>query len=207
MQRILTFAVIALLGLFSTVHAAESPARSLVTALHDTLLDVMMAADALGFEGRRDYLAPVMVESYDMALIARASTGRYWRKASDDQKRRIIDAITRLSITIYAARFDGFSGEKFRTLSEEPAPRGTVLVNTEIVKSDGKTVALNYLVRETAGDWRIIDVFLDGIYSEIALKRADYAGILKRAGFDGLFAEIENKIEELEREGRKQDRK
>ena len=203
MQRTITFAIIALLGLLSTVQAAESPARRIVEALHGSLLDIMMSADALGFEGRRDYITPVMEESYDMALIARASTGRYWRRASDDQKRRIIDAITRLSITIYAARFDGFSGEKFRTLSEEPAPRGTVLIKTEIVKSDGDTVALNYLIRETAGVWRIIDVYLDGIYSEIALKRADYAGILKRAGFDGLFAEIEKKIAEIEREGRK----
>ena len=201
MQRTITFAIIALLGLLSTVQAAESPAWRIVEALHGSLLDIMMSADALGFEGRRDYITPVMEESYDMALIARASTGRYWRRASDDQKRRIIDAITRLSITIYAARFDGFSGERFRTLSEEPAPRGTVLVKTVIVKSDGDTVALNYLMRETAGEWRIIDVYLDGVYSEIALKRADYAGILKRKGFDGLFAAIEKKIAEIEREG------
>jgi phospholipid transport system substrate-binding protein len=203
MQRIIAFAVIALLGLGSPADAAESPARRIVEALHGSLLDIMMSADALGFEGRRDYITPVMEESYDMALIARASTGRYWRRASDDQKRRMIEAIARLSITIYAARFDGFSGEKFRTLSDEPAPRGTVLVKTEIVKSDGDQVALNYLMRETAGEWRIIDVYLDGVYSEIALKRADYAGILKRAGFDGLFAEIEKKIAEIEREGRK----
>ena len=201
MQRIIAFAFLALLGLGSTVHAAESPAQDIVASLHAALLDVMIAADALGFEGRRDYLAPVMEDSYDMALIARASTGRYWRQANDDQRRRIVDAITRLSITIYAARFDGFSGERFRTLSEEPGPRGTVLVKTEIVKSDGDTVALNYLMRETGGAWRIVDVYLDGIYSEIALKRADYAGILKRAGFDALFAEIEKKIAEIEREG------
>ncbi len=203
MKRTIAIAIIAMLGLVSTVNAAESPARTIVTALHDALLDVMMAADALGFEGRRDYITPVMEESYDMALIARASTGRYWRQATDDQKRRVIDAITRLSITIYADRFDGFSGEQFRTLSDEPAPRGTVLVKTEIIKSDGEPVAINYLMRETAGVWRIIDVYLDGIYSEIALKRADYAGILKRAGFDGLFAEIEKKIAEIEREGRR----
>jgi phospholipid transport system substrate-binding protein len=202
MQRILAFAFIALLGLSFPVRAAESPAREIVTALHNTLLDVMMAADALGFEGRRSYITPVMTETYDMALIARASTGRYWRKATKEQRMRIIDAITRLSITIYAARFNGFSGEQFRTLSEEPGPRGTVLVKTEIVKSDGQTVALNYLIHEVEGMWRIIDVYLDGVYSEIALKRSDYAGILKSRGFDGLFAEIGKKIAEIEREGR-----
>ena len=204
MQRIISFVILVSLGgLISPAQTAESPARSIVAALHDALLDVMMASDALGFEGRRDYITPVMEESYDMALIARASTGRYWRSANDDQKRRIVDAITRLSITTYASRFNGFSGERFRTLSEEPAPRGTILVKTEIVKSDGDTVAINYLLRETAGVWRIVDVYLDGIYSEIALKRSDYAAILKRAGFDGLFSEIEKKIAEIEREGRK----
>ena len=201
MQHIIAFAIVALLGLISPAQAAESPARSIVASLHDALLDVMMAAEALRFEGRRDYITPVVEESYDMAFIARASTGRYWLQANDHQKRRIVDAITRLSITIYATRFNGFSGESFRTLSEEPAPHGTVLVKTEIVKSDGDTVALNYLLREAAGDWRIVDVYLDGIYSEITLKRADYAGILKRAGFDGLVTEIEKKIVEIERDG------
>ena len=137
MQRILAFAVIALLGLGSPAAAAESPARHIVEALHGSLLDIMMSADALGFEGRRDYITPVMEESYDMALIARASTGRYWRRASDDQKRRIIEAITRLSITIYAARFAGFSGEQFRTLSDEPAPRGTVRNRPRAVSRSG----------------------------------------------------------------------
>ena len=203
MKRILAIAIIALLSLVSAVHAGESPARNIVASLHGTLLDVMIAAAELGFEGRRNYLAPAMTESYDMTHIARGATGRYWRRASDEQKQRIVDAITRLSITIYAARFDGFSGERFRTLSEEPGPRGTVLVKTEIVKSDGDTVALNYLMRDTDGVWRIIDVYLDGIYSEVALKRADYAGILKRSGFDGLFRAIEKKIVEIEREGRK----
>ena len=202
MQRILAFIFVAMLGLASPALAAESPARALVASLNDALLDIMMAADVLGFEGRRDYIAPVMEESYDMALIARASTGRYWRQATEDQKRRMVDAITRLSITTYASRFDGFSGEQFRILSEEPAPRGTVLVKTVIIKGNGEPVPINYLLREKGGVWRIVDVYLDGVYSEIALKRSDYAAILKSAGFDGLFAEIEKKILEIEREGR-----
>lgn len=202
MHRNAAFALIVALGLFSTAPAAETPARDVVQTLHDALLDVMQAADALGFDGRRDYLRPVMDEVFDMPLIARASTGRHWRKADDGQRTRLTEAITRLSVSTYAARFDGYSGESFRVLGERDAPRGTVLVETEIVKSDGAAVAIAYLLRETDSGWRIVDVYLDGVYSELALRRSDYAAVLKRGGLDGLFAEIELKTAELEAEGR-----
>ncbi len=202
MRHILAFVLIALVGLPPVARASETPARKVVQTLHDALLDVMQAADALGFDGRRDYLWPVMDEVFDMALIARTSAGRHWRQADAGEQERMVEIVTRLSVTTYAARFDGYSGESFRIVSEQPAPRDTRLVNTEIVKSDGETVQLNYLIRETESGWRIVDVYLDGVYSELALRRADYAATLKRSGFEGLFAALEKKVADIEAEGR-----
>ena len=202
MRHILAFILIAFLGPPPAVQASETPAREVVQTLHDALLDVMQAADELGFDGRRDYLWPVMDEVFDMALIARTSAGRHWRQADADEKQRMVEIVTRLSVTTYAARFDGYSGESFRILSEQPAPRDMRFVNTEIVKSDGETVQLNYLMRQSASGWRIVDVYLDGVYSELALSRADYASTLKRGGFEGLFAELEKKVAAIEAEER-----
>ncbi len=202
MRHILAFVLIALLGLSPAAQASETPAREVVQILHDALLDVMQAADALGFDGRRDYLWPVMDEVFDMTLIARISSGSHWRQAEDHEKTRMVEIVTRLSVTTYAARFDGFSGESFRIVSEQPAPRDMRFVNTEIVKSDGETVQLNYLMRQSESGWRIVDVYLDGVYSELALRRADYAATLKRSGFEGLFAALEKKVADIEAEGR-----
>ena len=198
MRLIVTFVIAAMLALAPGLRAQETPAQEVVQSLHDALLDVMQAADALGFDGRRDYLGPVMDEVFDMAVIARASAGRHWRQAEDEEKQRLVDVVTRLSVSTYAARFDGFSGESFRILSEEPAPRDTRMVHTEIVKSDGDTVRLNYLMRQSKTGWRIVDVYLDGVYSELALRRADYASTLKSSGFEGLFAELEKKVAAIE---------
>ena len=121
MRLIVTFVIAAMLALAPGLRAQETPAQEVVQSLHDALLDVMQAADALGFDGRRDYLGPVMDEVFDMAVIARASAGRHWRKAEDEEKQRLVDVVTRLSVSTYAARFDGFSGESFRILAEEPA--------------------------------------------------------------------------------------
>lgn len=189
--------VLAALLVLASPATAQSPAAEVVERLHDTLLEVMKQADALGFDGRRERLAPVFADSYDMALVARVSTGRHWRRADPAQQATMIDALTRLSVAIYASRFDGYSGESFRVLSTQPAPRKTVLVNSEIVKSDGDAVRLNYRVREGDAGWRIVDVYLKGIYSELATRRSDYAAVLERGGFDALLAAIDKKIAKL----------
>lgn len=202
MRLIFTLVFLAVLGLAPSLRADETPARAVVQSLHDALLDVMQAADALGFHGRRDYLEPVMGEVFDMPVIARASAGSHWRKADPADKLRLVAIIARLSVSTYAARFDGFSGERFRIVADDPAPRGTRLVGSEIVKADGDIVRLDYLVRESSTGWRIVDVYLDGVYSELALRRADYASTLKSGGFNGLIAELEKKITAIEAEER-----
>ena len=52
-------------------------------------------------------------------------------------------------------------------------------------------------LREFEGEWRIVDVFLDGGISEIATKRSEYGSVLARDGVDGLLAALRAKITEL----------
>ena len=99
------------------------------------------------------------------------------------------------STEAYAARFSGFSGEKFRTLGEEPAPRSTVLVKTEIVKSNGDIIMLNYLTKPYGNNWRIVDVYLDAKYSELARLRSEFLSVLGKGGFAALMAKLEERIE------------
>ena len=189
----IVLACVITIGAAAAAHAQETPATATVETLNAALLGVMREAESLGFAGRRDRLAPVIEEVFDLPLIARASTGRQWKKLDAAQRRRLVDAFSRLTIATYAARFDGYGGESFRVVSHKPAPREMVLVNSELVKSGGEVVALNYLLRETDAGWRIIDVYLDGVYSQLAINRSEYAGLIGRGGIEGLIAAIEDK--------------
>lgn len=196
MTRFAVLLVLAVVWLGAPARAEQTPAQAVVATLYDELLAVMKAADALGYAGRRDRLDPVIVEVYDLPTIARGSIGRAWKTLAPGQRKRLIAAMRRLTVATYAARFDGYAGESFRILSETPGPRGTVLVATEIVKSTGEPVRLNYLLRPTkTRGWQIVDVYLKGVYSELALKRAEYGAVIKREGFDGLVAAIERKAD------------
>lgn len=196
MRYLLRRAVIAafLLVQVAAANAAETPPSAVVETLHDSLIDTMKEAGTSPFDTRSVRLAPVVAESFDMALIARVSMGRYWAKFDDDQRKEAVDALRRLTTATYAGRFDDYSGEEFRVISEESAPRGTVRVNSELITGDGDVIRIDYFFRSTADGWRIFDVLLDSKYSELTLRRSEYLAPLRRGGLDGLLAAIEKKI-------------
>ena len=180
--------------------AATAP-QQVIERLNAALLAVMRNADELGYEGRYEQLEPVLEESYAFPFMIRIAVGRTWRDLAEDQRARITELFTEMSIASYAARFDGYDGERFEILGEEPAPRDTVLVQSRIVLSDDKPVELNYLLKEFDDNWRIIDVLLDARYSELARQRAEFAAVLRGGGVPDLVGTLERKITQLTTEG------
>ena len=189
---------LAVAGLSSPV-GATSP-REHIENLNTTLLDIMQNADSLGYAGRYKKLQPVMTQIYDFGLMARIVLGAYWKKLEASQQQQLVEAFSRMSIATYAARFDGYSGETFEIVSAEKSVRDTMLVKTRLIKSDGTPIALNYLTRPRDGDWRVIDVFLDARFSELARLRADYSAVMQRQGFDSLLETIRSKIAQMEKQ-------
>lgn len=177
--------------------AEEAPASPVIERFHATLIDVMRNATALGFQGRYEKLAPAVKESFDLAFMARFAAGGYWGNLSPAERDKLVAGFTHLTIATYADRFDSYSGELFETVGEAPLRRDTHLVRTGLIKSDGETVTLNYILRPNQKDWRIVDVHLKGGISELAVRRSEYTSVLKRSGFDGLITAIENKITDL----------
>lgn len=193
-----------MLLLFVSTGAAAQPAASgpsaVIQRLDDTLLDVMRNAQRLGYQGRYQRLAPVLTEVYNFPAMAQLAVGpENWNNFTPEQRQRFIDAFTRMSISTYAARFDGYSGESFRIISEEPQ-RGGVLVKTQLVRPADEPVALNYVMRQFDGRSRIIDVFLEGTFSELSRYRAEYTSVLRRQGYDALINQLETVIRNHERQ-------
>ncbi|MBJ22908.1 MAG: hypothetical protein GY910_08740 [bacterium] len=172
-----------------------------IEIFHTGLLEIMRQAKALGFEGRIDQLAPLMKQVFDLDFMASKTVGRHWKKLSDADKELWASTFARFTVANYAGRFTGFTGEKFVTLGVEEAARGTRVVLTKIIVPDDDDVQLNYRVVERKGEWKVIDVYLNGTVSELALRRSEYSSALKREGFDQLVASIKNKIEDLKSKG------
>ncbi len=165
--------------------------------MHGVLLEVMKEAEALGYEGRAERLAVILEECLDLQFMAQKSVGRYWRSASEDNRILLTATFRRYTVATYAGRFTGYSGQQFETLGEEAALRDTILVRTRIVDPEEDPVALDYRLREQDGTWKIIDVYLNGTVSELALRRSEFSSLIKRDGIDALIAALDEKISTL----------
>lgn len=176
--------------------AKASEASAIVERLNGTLIEVMQNADRLGYEGRFETLAPVLVEAFNFPAMARISLGKHWRSLDDAQKKQVTQAFARLSVATFAARFDGYGGESFRVTGESEQRSNSVLVKNQLVRRSGKAISLNYVLRPFDGRLRIIDVYLDAKYSELALKRSEYTAVMKRDGFSGLMTAMQSKIDQ-----------
>lgn len=188
-----------LLILASSMAPAATPAmgpRATVRHLYGILLDTMKNAKALGVQGRYRKLEPLIFGTFDVPFMARLTIGPLWFTLPPEQKYRAAQAYGHYIAAIYADRFDGYAGERLDVLGERKIPHG-MLVLSQIVKSDGKPVTLNYLVHDNVIGWQIRDVYETGTISELATQRSEFAGILRSGGIEGLIAALNKKTADL----------
>lgn len=184
-----------LLALPSIGSAAEvAGARAPIDQLYAVLIDCLKNAEALGLEGRRAKIAPAVTAGYDLPFMSEKILGRHWRGLGESGQTRWTDAFGRLTVATYAERMTGFTGQSFEVLKVEPSQRGTAVVYTQVVTPKEAPIAINYRMRENGDGWRIIDVYLNGTVSELALRRSEYAAVLQRDGFEKLVVSIDEKI-------------
>src|SRR5215470_848547 len=181
---------------FSASRAAP-PAVETIKGFYDTLLAVMQQAKALGLKGRYEKLNPAIHKAFNLPLMTRLSVGPDWEKLSPEEQKSLIVAFSDLSVSTYAARFDGYSGEHFEVDPKATPSSGGVIVSSKLVQSSGEPVQLNYLMRESDAGWQILDVFLKGTISELATRRSEFSSVLRRDGVQALVQLIQNRAADL----------
>lgn len=177
--------------------AFASDASDVVEAFHAELIEVMQAADDMDFAARRDRLAPSIASLFDSSFMVRAASGAKWKEIDDQEKVQLAAAFEAMTLANYASRFNGYAGQKFETLGEQDVRGGRLYVRTQIIKSDGEAIRINYLLQPRDDQWRIIDIVVKSGISELARRRSEFAPILRDQGFTGLLEVIKNKTAEL----------
>ncbi len=178
------------------VHAALTSSGDTVQGLYDALLSTMKNGRTLGQSGRFTQLEPVIRRSFDISSMTRLAVGPYWANLNEAQRRQVTESFGRYISAIYADRFDSYAGQKLEVTGEQPASSG-VMVKSQIIKTSGEPVNIDYMMRRSGDGWLISDIYLDGAISEVATRRSEFAAILKDNGIDGLIAALNRKADML----------
>ena len=166
-----------------------------IEKLHETLINMMVLSDSTKFDKRYNFLKPTIVENFNIPLISKVILGRHWKTIRKEEKDKFINLFNQLTIATYVSRFDSYKNQNFKNISLQKLKKNRYLIKTEFVRPKEKSVSFDYIVQKDKNGekWRIISVIAEGV-NDLSLKRAEYASIIKKYGFDGLIAKLEQKI-------------
>ena len=170
--------------------------KQVVGKFHDTLLQAMGKEGKAAFDERYAMLDPVIRQTFDLAYLSRAVLGPYWQKLSPEQRQTFTERFARNTVATYAARFNGYSGEKFAFAGEQTPQPNLRVVETELTTGEGEKHRFSYLLRQTGQKWQAVNVLVDRV-SHIAVQRAEYAAVIRDKGFDGLIAQLDSKTKQM----------
>ena len=172
---------------------AKTP-EQVISHLQSSLLQAMQEGEKLGYEGRYKFLESVIDQSHDIDLIIKTILGAtYWSQLDKAQQDLIVDTFRQLSIATYAGRFTHYEGGQFKIVEQRSLPREQTLVRSQLTKSDGGAVNFDYVLHQTDGGWRIVNILFDGV-SDLAIKRGEYRAVMQRDGFPALIQLLKEKI-------------
>ena len=86
-----------------------------------------------------------------------------------------------------------FTADRLKVYPTKVAPEETrATVRTEVKRSNGTKVAVNYTMRKVNSEWKAWDVVIDGI-SYVKSYREDYGAEVQQKGLDAVIARLEAK--------------
>ena len=133
------------------------------------------------------YLLP----HFDTEFAARLVLGQHWRSATPEQRQRFIDAFYHSVLNNYGNALVDFTADKLKVYPANVDPNSTrATVRTEVKRSNGDRVAVNYYLRKTPAGWKAWDVVIDGI-SYVNSYREDFGAQIDQQGIDAVINRLE----------------
>jgi phospholipid transport system substrate-binding protein len=173
--------------------AAGDPSKLVQTAAEGMLKDLEMNRDAYRKDPSK---VSALVEKYlmphlDTQYAARMVLGKHWRTASDDQKKRFVDAFYHSLLKNYGSALVEFTSDRMKVFPSQVDAKGeAATVRTEIKRSNGTRIPVNYTMRKVNGEWKAWDVVIEGI-SYAKSFREDFGAEIDQKGLDAVIERME----------------
>jgi phospholipid transport system substrate-binding protein len=187
--------ILVLLGSYPLRAQAPSAAAARIQTYYQELMPTIQQAGRLTVRERDKRFGPAITGAFDLATMTRLAVGPAWKSFSGTQQAAVQAAFTRFIVADYASQINDYSGESFVVDPQtSPVSRGEgEIVKTRLLQPGGRTVKINYLMR----GGRVIDVYLNGTVSDLAVRRDEFASIITSGGADGLIKRLQDRTQTL----------
>jgi phospholipid transport system substrate-binding protein len=171
--------------------AAQSP-RDVVTGTSEAVIAVLKEAGLSSAE-KRHRIEDIVLKSVDFDTLAKLTMARNWTKLSPAQQEEFRQEFRRHLSATYGRRIDDYRNETVEVLGTREEGRGDQTVKTKIHRGGGTAdVLVDYRLRQTGGQWKIIDVVIEGV-SLVANFRSQFQDLMAHGGAERLLAVLRQK--------------
>jgi phospholipid transport system substrate-binding protein len=171
---------------FAPSAMAETGAEAFIDAIGAQVLDILEQTD-LSAAQKLEQLKNLLDANTDLDLVARLVLGRHWRSASEQQRKDYLALFRQILTNTLADRLNDYNGQTFELAGSAALSERDTAVQTRIIRVGGAPpLSVDWRVRETEGDFAIIDVVAEGV-SLVVSQRNEVASIIERRGLDGLI--------------------
>jgi phospholipid transport system substrate-binding protein len=133
------------------------------------------------------YLLP----HFDTEYAARLVLAKYWRTATDDQKKRFIDAFYHSLLSNYGTALAEFTSDRLKVFpTNVSATDDHATVRSEVKRDNGDRIAVNYELRKEPTGWKAYDVNIDGI-SYVKSYREDFGAQIEQKGIESVITRLQ----------------
>jgi phospholipid transport system substrate-binding protein len=131
-----------------------------------------------------------IVPHVDLVALSRLTLGKYWQRASDEQRAAFAREFSTLLIKTYSAALTEYTHQKIDYLSSEVSADGRKgKVRTRVTVDGRAPVAVEYSLRQLEGTWKIYDLRIEGVSLAINY-RSSFAQDIRKHGLDGLIERL-----------------
>jgi len=185
------------LFVFSSVGVAKTDPLTLVKETANKVLEevtVHKTALELDASGMFTLVSSHILPHFDFEKMTRSAMGKYWRRATDEQKIALTEQFRQLLVKTYAVALMNYSGQEIIYLPLRPSDdENRVTVQTKVSEEKGgPQIPVHYRLIQKDDNWLVYDVVIDGV-SLVSNYRSSFAGEIRRTGIDGLVKYLESR--------------
>ncbi|MCB2099683.1 MAG: ABC transporter substrate-binding protein [Rhodobacterales bacterium] len=184
-----------LVALSTPAAANATDAGAFIESMAEQAVKALTNKD-ISRDERIDRFRHLLRERFDVPVIGRWVLGRHWRRATDDQREEYLHLFEDLIILTYVDRFTDYSGETLRVVKTIQGSDRDSLVRSVLDRPGSeKPLEVDWRVRETDGELRVIDVIVAGI-SMGQSQKDQFASTLSKEGgrIGALLAKLRKQV-------------
>ena len=138
----------------------------------------------------------LLYEGFDVPTISQFVAGRYWRSASEDERKAFVSVFERYLDQRFRPLFRQYQGQQFRTtgVRADTNNDGLYWVAMSVDVGSSNEAKLEWRLRQGGGSYKILDVKAEGVSMAQTL-RDEYTSVARnRGGLAGLTEVLDEKI-------------